>query len=140
MHLRSPSFLLPALLVAGFANIAQAQATSGALTVVVTDRTTGEILKGARVVLSSPALFQERTYQADARGQIHAVLLPVGNYTATVMHSGFLTAKVLDVRIGVGSNLSQNVDLAPLSSMPGTMTVTTIAASADMDGGTDYAE
>lgn len=138
MRLRSLTFL-PALLLVGSGITIQAQTTTGSLTMVVTDRATGEPLKGARIVLTSPAIFKARTYQADDRGQIQAVLLPVGNYSAMVSQSGFLSAQVTDMRIGLGAKMSTNVDLAPFSSMPGAY-VTTIAASVEVDGGTDFSD
>jgi len=132
-------FLLPPLL-AGSGLALRAQATTGALTLVVTDRSTHEALVGAHVVLSSPALFKNRTYQVDARGQVRDVLLPVGNYTASVSRPGFLDAKVLDIRVGLGVKLATNVDLAPLSALPGVTVFTAIAAHFDVDGGVDVAE
>jgi hypothetical protein len=139
MHLRSPSLLriLPVLLVAGSGIVAQAQLTTGSLMITIVDRTTGDPLKDAKVVLSSPALFQNRVYKADARGQIRAQLLPVGNYSAMITQEGFRGAQLAEVRIGLGTNMAQNVDLAPLSAPGDMMTVTTIAASFDVDGGVD---
>jgi len=142
MRLRSPSLLhlLPALLVAGSGLVAQAQVTTGSLTLTIADRLSGEPLKNATVVITSPALFQERICHSDARGQVRVLLLPVGNYTATVKQDGFLSAKLSEVRVGVGTNMAQNVDLAPLSAPVGTLTVTTIAATFDVDGGVDFDE
>jgi hypothetical protein len=142
MRSRSPSFLtlVPVLLLAGSGMAVQAQVTTGSLTMVISDRSTGRLLPGARVELSSPALFQKRILEADAHGQIRALLLPVGNYTATVSQPGFRNAQVLDMRIGLGANMAQNVDLASLSGDTGSVIVTTIAASSDMDGGTDIAD
>jgi hypothetical protein len=87
-----------------------AQVTTGALTVTVLDDA-GNPLPGAKIVLESPALFQPRTMTTDANGVARFVLLPVGNYNGTFSAAGFLPRKAMDVRIGVGSNLSLPVSL-----------------------------
>jgi hypothetical protein len=142
MKSRSPSFLalLPALLVAGSAFVAQAQVTTGSVTFVVTDRVNGEPLAGASVTLESTALFQPRVYKSDDKGQIQAVLLPVGNYKAKVSKSGYRQVSVSEMRVGLGVKLMQSVSLAQLDAALSQDTVTVIAASGDVDGGTDYAE
>jgi hypothetical protein len=139
MHLPNPrKFLLIPVLVA-IGSVAQAQVTTGAYSVQVADRVSGQVPANATITLKSSALFQPRTYKADASGLIRAVLLPVGNYEVEVSAPGYQTAKVLDVRIGVGANLSQNVSLVPVE--PNTpVIVTVVAASADMDGGVDFAD
>ena len=139
MRSRSLSHILflPALLAASATPPAWAQVTTGALVINITDRNTHKPLPEATVVLSSPALFKDRVYKSDTRGQIRANLLPVGNYTALVNQSGFLSVKVSDFRVGLGTNVAQNIDMASLSGKPGVVIVTTIAASCDVDGGID---
>lgn len=138
MHLPNPRkfLLIPALVALG--SVAQAQVTTGAYSVQVADRVSGQVPANATITLKSSALFQPRTYKADGSGLIRAVLLPVGNYEVEVSAPGYQTAKVLDVRIGVGANLSQNVSLTRMEST--NVIVTVVAASADMDGGVDFAD
>jgi hypothetical protein len=82
-----------------------AQTTTGALRGQVTDDA-GKPIKGVRIALESPALFQARVFITDAEGMYRALLLPVGNYTVKVSAEGWLGKTASDVRIGVGSNLA----------------------------------
>jgi Carboxypeptidase regulatory-like domain len=138
MHLPIPRrFILLSTLVA-FGPVIQAQVTTGAYFVQVNDRSSGQPLKNATITLSSSALFQSRIHKVDERGLAHAVLLPVGNYVAEITAPGYRSARVVDVRIGVGANMSQTVDLIPISG--GDVSVTVFAASADVDAGIDFAD
>jgi len=92
-----------AVMLAGGVNLI-AQTTTGALRGQVTDDA-GKPIKGARVSLESPALFQARVLTTDAEGKYRALLLPVGNYTVKVSADGKLGKSANEVRIGVGSNL-----------------------------------
>ncbi len=86
-----------------------AQVTTGTLTGKVTNAS-GAPVKGALVVLQSPALFQARTLTTDARGEYRALLLPVGNYVIRVSAPDMLGKTASDVRVGIGSN--QSMDFA----------------------------
>jgi len=105
---------LTALVLATCAVLAPAQVITGGFSCMVVDRQDGNPLRKARVVLESPALFQPRVYSTDQRGEIRAVLLPVGNYQVSVSQPGYLTVKLSDLRIGVGTNISRTLDLALL--------------------------
>lgn len=93
-----------AAMLAGGA-VLTAQTTTGALQGQVTDDA-GRPVKGARVSLESPALFQARVFITDDRGEYRALLLPVGNYTVRVSAPGHLGQTAKDVRVGVGTSLS----------------------------------
>jgi len=100
-----------AVVLAGGTSL-MAQVTTGALSGQITDES-GNPIAGARVTLESPALFQSRVYNTDAKGEYRALLLPVGNYTIKVSASGKLGKTASDVRVGVGTNLSMSFALKP---------------------------
>ncbi|WLT32361.1 carboxypeptidase-like regulatory domain-containing protein [Geothrix sp. PMB-07] len=88
-----------------------AQVTTGSLSGKVTQG--GKPVARARLAFESPALFQPRIVQTDAKGEYRAMLLPVGNYTIKVSAEGMLGKTASNVRVGLGSNLTMDFPLAP---------------------------
>jgi len=105
---------LPILLLVNGPLVLQAQATTGGFTCTVLDREDGKPIRNARVKLESSALFQPRTYLTDSKGEIRAVLLPVGVYRMTIQQPGYRAMVIEDLRISVGSNPARTLDMARL--------------------------
>jgi hypothetical protein len=101
-------------LVAG--PILMAQTTAGSLTGAVLDRA-GTPLAGAKVILTSKALFTPRTVVTDAKGEWHAFLLPPGEYDLVASRQGFVSATVKHLRVGIGTSDRQDFALAPMKTM-----------------------
>jgi hypothetical protein len=89
------------------------QVTTGSLNGHVTD-TSGKPVSGARVSLESPALFQQRVYTTNERGEYRAQLLPVGVYIVRVSATDLLGKTANDVRVSLGANLSLDFSLKPI--------------------------
>lgn len=96
------------LLASGAALVAQA--TTGGLVGCVRDAS-GKPLSNAKVILSSPALFQPRTIVTGADGEWRASLLPVGNYRVQAMKDGYVGAEATNVRVGIGTSFRQDLSL-----------------------------
>ena len=111
MFLGSKPWLLA---LAACAVLAPAQTTTGGLFCTVLDRQDNKPIRNARIILESAALLQPRNYATDHRGEIRAVLLPVGNYKVTITQSGYQSVLISDLRIGVGANLSRTLDMGLL--------------------------
>lgn len=97
----------------------QAQATTGGFTCTVLDREDGKPIRSARVKLESSALFQPRIYVTDSKGEIRAVLLPVGLYRMSVQQPGYRAVVVDDLRISVGANPARTLDMIRLQGVEG---------------------
>jgi len=104
--------VFPALAMASCA--IQAQTATGGLFCTVLDRQDNKPIRCARVALESAALLQPRHYATDPKGEIRAVLLPVGTYKVTITQPGYQSVLISDLRIGVGSNLSRTLEMALL--------------------------
>ena len=107
-----------------------AQVTSGSLSGQVKDAK-GTPIAGVTVTLDSPALFNPRVIKTSERGEWRAPLLPPGNYRVTAVKEGFMTASAKDIRVGVGSAISQ--DLSMNVSADATATVVVVATTATLD-------
>ncbi|MBI1753539.1 MAG: TonB-dependent receptor [Acidobacteria bacterium] len=110
--MRKPSFLhgtSMALVLAAGSHLCSQQAT-GSLSGEVSGPN-GKALAGAKVILSSPALFSARTLTTTPNGSWRATGLPAGNYRIQVIADGYLGSEVRDVRLGMGASLTQNLTL-----------------------------
>ncbi|WP_285576966.1 TonB-dependent receptor [Geothrix limicola] len=106
------------------------QTTTGALAGQVKD-SSGKPIPGAKVILSSPALFTPRTVLSDANGEWRAPLLPVGNYKVQVFKDEFVGSEAHDVRVGIGTAVRQDLVLKPISKAG--MVVEVVAEGAEAD-------
>lgn len=123
-------FVLPIMILAGTGASLAAQVTTGSFVCVIRDEQ-GNPLPEVRVTFKSAALFQPRVYSSDARGEVRALLLPVGNYEVEIYKPGYRLALIKDMRVGLGTNLSQNVTLKE---------GVVIAATRDLDAGVEFAK
>jgi len=115
-------------LVSGTALVAQA--TSGALAGTIRDNK-GRPVAHARVNLASPALFSPRVLMTDANGEYRAPLLPIGTYRITVSLAGYVGSEARDVRVGLGSNVRQDLIVKPI--VVSEKTVEVIAEAGELD-------
>jgi len=120
---------MPILLLTGGA--VSAQVTTGSFICTVVDEKQKAPLADVRVTFKSSALFQPRVYNTDAKGETRALLLPPGNYEVEIFKAGFRPSLIKDVRVGLGTNLSQEVVLKDTTS-------TVTAAAHDLDAGVEY--
>ncbi len=105
-----------------------AQTTSGSLAGNVKSRTGGPIA-GARVIITSKALFQPKTLTTDERGEWRALLLPPGEYDITAVKDGFVSSAAKQVRVGIGGSIRQDLSLTAIAEQSATVSVIAVAAS-----------
>lgn len=99
------------MLSAGTALVAQV--TTGSLAGKVTNPQ-GQPVAGARVTLTSPALFNARVLTTNEAGEWRAPLLPVGNYRIVVAKEGFVGGEATGVRVGIGTAARQDMSVRPV--------------------------
>lgn len=97
-------------------------ATTGAINGKVTD-TTGAILPGATVTISSPSMQGVRTATTLDDGSYRFPAVPPGDYKITYELSGFTTVVREGIRVGLGFTATVNAELK-LASLSETVTVT----------------
>lgn len=90
-----------------------AQTSTGSISGQIQDAK-GKPLAGARVVVSSPALFAPREMTTDARGEFRTHLLPPGNYRIVATKDGFKSRGASDVRVGLGAAVKQDLALTAI--------------------------
>jgi Carboxypeptidase regulatory-like domain/TonB dependent receptor/TonB-dependent Receptor Plug Domain len=72
----------------------------------------GENIAGAEIIVRNLETGLTRTVRADARGNYRFPFLPVGKYMLEVKKEGFETARIEEVRVGLGSATNVVVPLA----------------------------
>jgi carboxypeptidase family protein len=87
-----------------------AQAVTGTVLGTVTD-TTGAVMPGASVTLTNTATGFVRTVVTDTAGEYTAPSLPTGKYSVKAELSGFKTATVPSIDVGVDQHVRINVRL-----------------------------
>jgi hypothetical protein len=102
--------------------VAGAQETTGSMLGTVKD-STGAVIPGAKVTVSTPTLVGTKTFTSDRSGAFHFENLPPGEYTITVEAQGFSTLKQQNVLIEVGH----------IPSIPLTLAVGSEATVVDVD-------
>jgi len=103
---------------------------AGSLTGAVLDPS-GAPIPDVRVAISSPSMLNVRTVTTNARGEYRAPLLPVGNYTISISKQGWLGQRAENVRVGLGSAVTHNFRMRPVSDM--TATVEIAASNSEID-------
>ncbi len=116
------------MLTAG--SVLMAQSTTGGLSGGVKDEK-GAVVEGARVTITSPALFAPRVTVTDARGLWRAPLLPPGSYKITLDKSGYSASGMDQVRVGLGSSAHFDMTLKTVKAAAATVEV--VASSGDID-------
>ena len=109
MALKTPRSTVWSLLALLAATPALAQSTAS-LRGTITDQQ-GAALPGARILVHNQATGEERTAQADARGEYQLAALPVGLYRVEVRADGFQARVLSDLRLEVAQAAVQNVRL-----------------------------
>jgi outer membrane receptor protein involved in Fe transport len=75
--------------------------------------TSGAVVPGAKVTITSTQTGATRTAISDAIGSYSFVLLPPDTYALQIVESGFKTATVNGLNLYVGQTITQNVVLSP---------------------------
>src|SRR6266849_8279999 len=97
------------VLVVSLASLYGQDITKGSIAGVVRD-TSGAVVVGARVLLTSP--YGERTTSTNAAGEYVFPNLVVGSgYSVTVEQSGFSSAKLPNLSVGVNQRITADVTL-----------------------------
>jgi hypothetical protein len=102
----------------------------GKITGTVTDDK-GELLPGATVEVTSPAMIGKRSALTSARGTFALLSLPIGRYKLTASLPGFKTSVEENIDVTAGSSLVINVSL-PVGALEETVTVTGEAPVVDV--------
>lgn len=92
------------------ATAAMAQQASASMNGLVRDDA-GRPVSGAKVILTSPALFSDRTLSTDARGEWRALLLPLGTYRVVVVKEGLISGEIQGIHLGLGVVSRQDLTL-----------------------------
>ncbi len=96
--------------IALFAPLAHAQQTLGGLTGTVTD-TSGASVPATTVTIVSDQTKLTRTANTNETGVYSFVDLPIGNYTITFTHSGFLTTNIPSIQVQANRTVTVNAAL-----------------------------
>lgn len=107
-----------------------AQVSTGSLSGALQDKQ-GKAIAGARVLVSSPALFAARELTTDAKGEYRTHLLPPGTYRIVATKDGFKSQAASDVRVGLGMAVKQDLTLSSIEVASTVVDVVASSASAD---------
>src|SRR5262249_25679807 len=122
MDRRGRVCVLVCALVAAWAAAASAQVSTGEIFGKATD-TTGAVLPGVTVTITSPALLQAQTTTTAVSGGYRFPNLPVGTYTVAFELTGFKRLVFNAVVIQAGFNAEINAKLE-ISTVQETITIT----------------
>jgi len=126
MH-KARKFLFAACLsifIFAVVNVSVVQAQSilkGKITGTITDDE-GELLPGATVEITSPAMMEKRSAVTSGRGTYIFLNLPIGNYKLTASLPSFKTVVQEDIAVTAGSSVTVNLAL-PLGAIEERVTV-----------------
>jgi iron complex outermembrane receptor protein len=95
-----------------FTSVASAQ-TTGSITGVVTDGSSGQPVVGAMVVATSPASPGEKTAVTDAKGAFTIGNLPAGKYKVQATLDGYKPETRADLALGENVTLRANLAIVP---------------------------
>jgi hypothetical protein len=102
--------LIAILVIAGAAAAQTTSATTGAINGRVTD-STGAVMPGVTVTVSSPSMMGTRTAVTDPDGQFRVTAVPPGDYTLLFELTGFTSIRNEGVRISVGFTATVNAEM-----------------------------
>jgi len=100
--------VIPAVNVAAIAQTTSA--TTGAINGRVTD-STGAVMPGVTVTVSSPSMMGTRTAVTDPDGQYRVTAVPPGDYTLLFELTGFTSIRNEGIRISVGFTATVNAEM-----------------------------
>ncbi len=83
--------------------------TTGKIVGTVTDKSTGDMLIGANIVLEGSGLGAS----TDQDGYFAILNIPPGVYTLTVYYVGYSTLKIQNVNVSIDRTTTRNVELTP---------------------------
>jgi hypothetical protein len=89
-------------------------ATTGAINGKVSD-TTGGVMPGVAVTISSPSMQGVRTAVTDTEGSYRFPAIPPGEYKITYELAGFSTVNREGIRVGLGFTATVNIELSVAS-------------------------
>jgi len=122
-------FLIILVVFAGVTNIQGQSTTGGKITGTITDDK-GEVLPGANVEITSPAIMGKRSTVTSAKGTYVFLNLPVGTYKVSASVPNFKT--VVQENVSVSAGIVLNVDLSlPLGAIEEMVTVTATSPIVD---------
>lgn len=98
------------IVLLGLCSRISAQVDRATLAGTVSD-SSGAIVPGVTVVVTSKETGLRREAQTSAHGAYSVPGLPLGNYTVTVTHTGFRPVAVKDLQLNVGDNRTLNLEL-----------------------------
>lgn len=107
-----------------------AQTTSGSLSGAVKGQG-GVPIAGARVVITSKALFNPRTITTDDKGEWRVYLLPPGEYDIVAAKDGFISSSAKNIRLGIGGSQHQVLALAAIKEQSAVVEVIGATSTAD---------
>ncbi|WP_291270910.1 TonB-dependent receptor [Geothrix sp.] len=128
MNRRWSTLTLTALACATIAS-AQTSSTAGAIRGVIKNKG-GQGVAGATLSLRNRETGLVRTTTANAQGEYHMGLLPVGGYELTVTAAGMRTLKDTSVQVSLGQNTTANFSLDKAEA---SATVEIVASSQSLD-------
>ena len=105
-----PFPLIACVLLHVSTSAAQTLATTGAITGTVTD-TTGAVVAGTKVVLTSESLMRSRTVSTNEEGVYRIAAIPSGEYSLVFTRDGFATKRRDTVRVSIGFTATVNAVL-----------------------------
>ena len=91
---------------------------TGSISGVVIDANTQAPLSGATVIARSPALTGEQGAVTDQSGAFELTLLPVGNYSLSIQHDGFLPFSPEGVGVRPHRTIKIHLSLLPVPPAP----------------------
>jgi hypothetical protein len=128
-------------LVSVLPRLAAAQAVTGTIVGTVVD-SSGAVVSGAKVTISNVGTGLTRTVITDTVGEYTAPSMPTGSYLVTVEMSGFKTAALSGIELGVAQRLDIDVTLE-LGNMTESVTIeaaTPLLQTASSELGTTVVE
>jgi hypothetical protein len=103
------------IITLAFAGWARAQTTSGLITGTITD-STGAVIPGAQILLSSQATGVQRSSVTDANGYYSVPELQPGVYDVSVSKEGFANQKLANVHLEVNQSEALNFKMSVTAS------------------------
>jgi hypothetical protein len=114
--------ILGILAIAAPVSAQSVSATTGSINGRVSD-STGAVLPGVTVTISSPAMQGTRTAVTSEDGSYRFPAIPPGEYTITYELAGFTTVRREGIRVGIGFTATVNAELS-VATLQETVTVT----------------
>jgi hypothetical protein len=108
--LRYRVFLYSLLLLSGLSGPIWAQTANSTLSGVVKDQN-GDVIAGVQVRVLNTGNAQTREISTGNEGTFTAPVLPAGNYSLTLIRTGFAPLEITGITLGVGEERAFQVEL-----------------------------